>query len=975
MSDPANRLSSYRSYSYYHILTICDSSETANLISQSTDIDTWQHPSDGTLPLGKYSPKLASNGVGKYCVLINGSTDSAFVITNARWSSATAAAATQLDRNTSIAIEGSLQISEPKGVVFLDQIVKCCAELGVDAATAVFSLKTFFTGFGYESTVGDFVDTINDIPPLQFIAYDVVGSFTQDGGNYEMQFVSCVNGASRLPQYSKASTGFSFTAGQTLQDTLNRLQQTIQQNYDSYYQCVIAQVKQAARAEGQDPTKIVQNLRYVNYVIEVGSDYLQNPSLYTVTDQPDQLKDLAGCNHPAKLIFPPGTSIEDAIHGIMARCPRVKQDMSRGDVSTGRKYEYKIHTAVQSTRAGGNNSELVYTVYYRIERFLRPKDISTFESFAQGSPENDPSLARNIIKFDYIYTGINTDVLDFDMKVNMGLAYLQTATLSNTYKEQLQTTPTKYTAPSAPGQTQLVRAGKLAQIPVFFGSQVRTPSTRNTHNAADSIQAAYTMTQHASIEMSDASMRIMGNTNLLGTVNSTSSPHNLVQKITTPSNDQQQSKEADFGDWGFIPAFVKVKIKMPRNNDDISLLTGASDPNSQTSSSSSRDYAQDFWFDGYYYVYGIEHNFEDGVFTQQLQMVGIPQYGLFQQQTSNDGKELDFTESVGACFDEVADCGSKKLTTVATNNTTAIPEPIAGSTTINPTNINDAKTVNNTIASPTDVNGWQSQASPTVREAILKAASIKGVNASTLAQIAAIESNFGRNTINPLSNARGVFQVIPSTWKGLVRAGKIPDVDPAQSIESLPLRDDPQYSAYAGAALMKDNQTGLINSFGEASPGDLYLAHFLGLGGARRIIRADINQGHTTSLQDALGSLYISYANANPTIFSKYKTVGELRNWAETKMAGSAKYRPTVIAQVPPTNSPSTSRDAKTVVSVTKDCSLVQDKDKNKLVKCNQTNSDNSSPIGAQDREAVVQYENSFMDISQTDIIQKQTGF
>jgi hypothetical protein len=129
---------------------MCDCSETADALSLNMGSNVWNHATqdtavDGTYPqLGKYAPKQLRtydskgkpNGyrLGMYCVLVNGMTDAAYTITRAEWSCATAADAVHGDRTTSVAMEGSLSISEPKGVVFLDQMIKCGIALGVDIA-------------------------------------------------------------------------------------------------------------------------------------------------------------------------------------------------------------------------------------------------------------------------------------------------------------------------------------------------------------------------------------------------------------------------------------------------------------------------------------------------------------------------------------------------------------------------------------------------------------------------------------------------------------------------------------------------------------------------------------------------------------------------------------------------------------------------------------------------------------------------
>lgn len=897
MSYPANRLASFRSYSYFHVLAVCDSTATADALAQSTDENIWLH-ADDTGTLGKYSTKQLGFG-GKYCVLINGSTDSAFVIDSAHWTSATAASATQSDRSTSVAVEGQLSVSEPKGVVFLDQVVKCCGALGVDASVAVFVLKTFFVGHGYEPTVGEFVEVISDVAPLQFIAYDVTGSFTELGGSYDIAFVSCTNGASRLPQYSKAAAGLNFPAQATLRDTVKKLQEVINTNYKAYYACVTEQVQAAAVAAQVDSTKITSSLRPVQYVIEVGGDYEANPTLYTVTNQPEQAKNYAGCDQPGNITIPANTSVEDAIHRIMQMCPKVLKDMSEGDSSDGKKYEYKIHTTVQSTPSGGSSSTMQYTVYYRIERFMRPKDIAmSFDPYSDttNNPLNDPVLSRNIIQFDYIYTGKNVDILEFDMKINMGIAYLQIATLANTFKSQLEPSPMKMVIPSTAGQTMATRFGEPVQIPIFFGTQLRTPMLRNTQTGTDTAQAAYTMAQHSALEVSDVSMKIFGNVDLLGTVNSTSSPSRLVNgTATSDGTSSTQNANADFADWGFVPAYAKVKVKMPRNNDDMSLLAN------QTNDTTSSDYAEDFWFDGYYYVYSIEHSFEGGEFTQTMRMLGIPPKGIAAlDQTSTNTKELDFTQRVSNCFDNVVPAISEGT------KGSYVAEPVNGDTSPAVTNRADAETLNSQASEPSHVEGWNS-ASSEVQNAIMQAARAKGVDPALLAQMAAVESSMGKNTVNSASSARGLFQFVSGTWMELVHRGAIPGIaSNATDATAVPLSSVHSYNAMGGAQYVLDNQRAVARAMGwanttDVSAGDTYLAHFLGAGGAIAVIKGDTSSSGMTMLQAyqsyfgaVRGAKLFAIAKSSnpPVIKSNATTVREVRTWAATRMASTLSGSP-----------------------------------------------------------------------------------
>lgn len=649
MSRPPNPLASFRSYSYYHVLALCESSQAADDLAKETKIDKWLHPTspnsnlgtDDTFGLlGSYAVKYVNeqNKTGRYCILINGATDATFTIVRAKWIAATAAEVTIMDQATSIAMEGELDISEPKGVVFLDVLVACCLGLGVDAAQAVFVLKTFFVGqlddFPNANGTSPDQSYITDIEPLRFIATDITGTFAVEGGSYHMGFVALAHGAPRLPQYGKAASGFNFSAGESLSEAFKNLSTVVNSNYAELFDCVEATVKEP---------EIKQLLTRVTYQFELGEPYEKGGTPnneYKVTDTPQQCKDKEGCDTQSKLNIPANMSIEDAIHLIMKRCPKVIDEAANGVGDEGKQihFEYKIYSGISSVRGpavGNTPGQLKYTIVYRVERFMRPKDVSLFELAANvGNKDltsltddekkkltgDQQTLLKNLISFDYVYTGQNIDILEFEMKMNLGMAYMQIATINNTLKEQAQAVPTATTHVPLYERDKVIRLGQPTQIPVFFGTQIRLPSTRNAQKPSTKTEAEYTLSKHASMEVQDVTMKIYGNPRLVNTINRASSPHNIGK----PAPDQNpETRQADFQDWSRFPAFAKINIKMPRNNDDISLFRGESvtDP----VSAGGRDFTRDFWFTGFYYVVGIEHVFDGGEFTQTLSMIGIPQ--------------------------------------------------------------------------------------------------------------------------------------------------------------------------------------------------------------------------------------------------------------------------------------------------------------------------------------------------------------
>lgn len=946
MSTPKSRLASFRSYSYYHVLVMCDSSATAHALASSQLIGAWDHatpetaaidPNISTQDLGKFSPKCVGYATGpnqdqscegRYCVLINGSTDAAFSITNAKWSSATAAGAVPQDGNTSLAVEGSINVSEPRGVAFLDQVVRCAVALGVDNSQVVYCLKTFFVGFTDSNTQEEIPTVLTDIAPVVFTVYDVQGSFTETGGTYEMSFVAQANGVTRLPQYSKAVNAMNITAGDNLAATFKKLQDNINASYEQYYACVESQLQAANTDEARS---LLNSLCKVEYFITVDPPY-DGPN-YKVTNAPAHVKNTAGCDDPAPINFPANTSIETAINVIMKQCPQVQDEMSKGDQSTELKYEYKVHSCVKSERIQGdaaNAGKMKYSVIYHVARSMSPKATamnSAFAKFASDTIDQDLTtptteemrkLKNNIIEFEYLYTGKNIDILEFDMKVNMGLAYLQIATLANTFKEQRDRAAAIQTAPDQLGAQVAARGGRFpggpVQVPVFFGKQITHPRLINTNDGLSTIQSGFTLAKHSSMEVSDVTMKIIGNDALLLATNKNTSPEYVLQRFAQTDASAQTSET--FDNWMYVPSYAKVKVKMPRNNDDFSLFTGKSTTDA-LGTTTSADYAQDFWFDGYYYIYGIDHEFDNGEFTQTLQMIGIPKTSTADA-AKVPPKDVNFDVQIDKCYGSKIGCGKPQSSTstpgVASVHTAPAPDPT------NPSGASishqDAISINATSKDISRVKGWN-DAKPEVKTAIINASKRYGVDPVSLAQICYQESKFDPWAKNPNSSALGLFQFVNDTWNPRLGTDETLTYTVLTNASN---RTDPRLSAHAGAKLFNINARNIQST----DVGDVYLAHFLGLPRATQVLEADRNTNGAALMKDVFPKAWPDIYSQNQYL-SYNSTVRDMRTWAAIVMANTLvgnniKVARTSKVPLTTTATSETQRKASDNVAVQQDC-------------------------------------------------------
>ena len=150
-----------------------------------------------------------------------------------------------------------------------------------------------------------------------------------------------------------------------------------------------------------------------------------------------------------------------------------------------------------------------------------------------------------------------------------------------------------------------------------------------------------------------------------------------------------------------------------------------------------------------------------------------------------------------------------------------------------------------------------------------------GVVDSFVNRIIYVESANNCNARNPLSTAVGLGQFIESTWINTVRLHR-PDLMEGRSrSQILEFRVDCELAREMTTAFTRDNASVLRVQGHEVSPGNLYLSHFLGVGGALKVLSG--NPG--SQISEVFGS---SHVEANP--FEAGKTLGWLIEWAARKM-------------------------------------------------------------------------------------------
>lgn len=187
----------------------------------------------------------------------------------------------------------------------------------------------------------------------------------------------------------------------------------------------------------------------------------------------------------------------------------------------------------------------------------------------------------------------------------------------------------------------------------------------------------------------------------------------------------------------------------------------------------------------------------------------------------------------------------------------------------------------NTIAELSKTQQNQVVGKSGVVAAIQVASARTGVDFAYLLNKADQESSLNPNAKASTSSASGLFQFIKSTWLKMVKEygseyglsneaaaiteknGQLSVSDPEMRKKILNLRNDPVLSSAMAAEFTKENKDYLDASVGgKIGSTELYMAHFLGAGGASTFLKK-MNASPNAVAADILPEA----ANANPGVF------------------------------------------------------------------------------------------------------------
>ena len=192
-----------------------------------------------------------------------------------------------------------------------------------------------------------------------------------------------------------------------------------------------------------------------------------------------------------------------------------------------------------------------------------------------------------------------------------------------------------------------------------------------------------------------------------------------------------------------------------------------------------------------------------------------------------------------------------------------------------------------------------------IQSAIALASSRTGVDFGYLLGQAKLESGLNANARAGTSSASGLYQFVEQSWLAVLKkhgaehgmgwaadaigqSGGRYYVSGGARAAVMGLRNDPTAASLMAAEHASDNKAALESTLGRETNGtDLYMAHFLGLGGATKFLSKLASSPQTTG-----AALFPAAARANRSVFyaanGQPRTVADIYDRFAHKLAGSS---------------------------------------------------------------------------------------
>lgn len=604
-ADNNNPLRQFRSYAYHFQIIACESTAVSDYLtgtnSQNTNAPAVSPPDSAFERPNPQDPRATiTSPAGKYVIVIDTRTDVDIIVEDVQWG--TTFVGSPNSSNSAVALstvmtDGVINFLEPRGVNFLNLLADIGDALDVDMICMPWLLRVQFYG-QTDTGIVTYLSPNESARPFPFVPVDITGSVDERGTSYKMDIVGVTNGICYNPNFNALCDNVTFYThpGEDFATHLARFQGQIQTTYNSQRTQITSELSGILDLTG------AANVTY-QIVLEPGSQVLQYLNDFG-TNVPPQSTDKNGW-FPIKGTKEGG--IAEVITKLLGSSKEWHAKAAQGNPpdatsleDTDQRYTFKVTQKFQSVSPSISKGDV--TVYIIISEYRY--DTQVVQTTFSGQTEIKPVTISpdQVLKYDYIYTGKNTDIIAMNMDLSLGLSLLQTLSTAKSLTNQATDTqggPIRFQDPipgtSLVGPTNIhgrVRKGTPIFAPLqWINNFMKEAEAMQNTATADAVWKSFANYQSISTKLT-----IHGNPLILG-------------KIIDPNRT--------------TPNYVQVNIKMPNTPDDIweYQLAGNQTPGG---------YYQPFWYTGYYLMISATNKFSGGLFTQDLDLISMPQVSVQQ---------------------------------------------------------------------------------------------------------------------------------------------------------------------------------------------------------------------------------------------------------------------------------------------------------------------------------------------------------
>jgi hypothetical protein len=689
MSIPVNPLDKFRSHSIHYILTVASNTEAfQNYLNPGTP----DSPGFLSSVSGK---KLGEDIGGGVFLLVDSRKTSEFSIANVTFT--TLVGASDQYATSTLVNEGLIQIQvvDPSGVGFFNYFRYLVQnKFKSDGTGLAYCLHLIFVGHTDDGKT-EHVSTIG-IPMIMGGEFNL-SEYTTRGAVYDMGFCSQTMGVSKdlahLSQLPKILTvnfenSLLGTAVRSIENQLNQAARDWYLEHNAISKPADQSGQPKSNTEKDKTTKPGRIVTYMitlpphwfYYKVTAGNDKTPETIFYgdgtkAAEDQyKQQLEQLQKDNKNTGTFSSQITNnIHDSLHNLFMLCPEVTALANRNSASTDKEIKtWKIHQSVSS------NDEQ-YTIHFDVVEYMtkNPNDktpkISDSGEVNREGPPRDAKAPEGSIEFDYIFSGHNSDVLDFAIKIDNLIVGLATNSYAPSERGKDITSQTQkkkdnvskggaektFVAPVGENQVMYLPPSTTNQrTNQVDTSPSNDPMSKQTYKNA---QAFHQTLADMHFSMGATSVKIRGNPNLFSNfiVSSSipvpkfaSSVKDYLQNGTQENVDKLSKWEYDInaktapkGNGSIVQAHLEHRKVIEKIAEERKFLketqyakVNVYGPKEYPFSEETDlpEYKVKLFYDDWYQIISIVHTFSGSDFTQELNLSMLNVYGAFGPKESRD---------------------------------------------------------------------------------------------------------------------------------------------------------------------------------------------------------------------------------------------------------------------------------------------------------------------------------------------------